>query len=105
LISTEVGAEGLNLQFCSNIINYDLPYNPQRIEQRIGRCHRYGQKHDVAVFNFVNHSSYIDQRVYGILKEKFGLFDGLFGASDGVIGVLENIGFENHVAEIYELLF
>ena len=101
LVSTEVGAEGLNLQFCSNIINYDLPYNPQRIEQRIGRCHRYGQKFDVTVFNFVNYSSYIDKRVYSILSEKFGLFDGIFGSSDGVIGTLENIGFERRLTDIY----
>ncbi len=47
MIATEAGAEGINLQFCSLVVNYDLPWNPQRIEQRIGRCHRYGQKHDV----------------------------------------------------------
>ena len=51
LIATEAGAEGINLQFCSLVINYDLPWNPQRIEQRIGRSHRYGQKHDVVVVN------------------------------------------------------
>ena len=49
MIATEAAAEGVNLQFCSLVINYDLPWNPQRIEQRIGRCHRYGQKHDVVV--------------------------------------------------------
>jgi superfamily II DNA/RNA helicase len=49
MIATEAGAEGVNLQFCSMVINYDLPWNPQRIEQRIGRCHRYGQKNDVVV--------------------------------------------------------
>ena len=57
MIATEAGAEGVNLQFCSLVINYDLPWNPQRIEQRIGRCHRYGQKHDVVVINFVNHQN------------------------------------------------
>ncbi len=54
MIATEAGAEGINLQFCSLVVNYDLPWNPQRIEQRIGRCHRYGQKHDVVVVNFIN---------------------------------------------------
>jgi superfamily II DNA/RNA helicase len=54
MIATEAGAEGINLQFCSLVVNYDLPWNPQRIEQRIGRCHRYGQKHDVVVVNFLN---------------------------------------------------
>ena len=57
MIATEAGAEGINLQFCSLVINYDLPWNPQRIEQRIGRCHRYGQKHDVVVVNFVDRSN------------------------------------------------
>ena len=54
MIATEAGAEGINLQFCSMVVNYDLPWNPQRIEQRIGRCHRYGQKYDVVVVNFLN---------------------------------------------------
>lgn len=54
MIATEAGAEGINLQFCSLVVNYDLPWNPQRIEQRIGRCHRYGQQHDVVVVNFLN---------------------------------------------------
>ena len=54
MIATEAAAEGINLQFCSLVVNYDLPWNPQRIEQRIGRCHRYGQKYDVVVVNFLN---------------------------------------------------
>lgn len=63
MIATEAGAEGVNLQFCSLVINYELPWNPQRIEQRIGRCHRYGQKHDVVVVNFIDHSNPADQRI------------------------------------------
>ncbi|MGI6387996.1 MAG: helicase-related protein [Desulfomonilia bacterium] len=63
-------AEGINLQFCSLVVNYDLPWNPQRIEQRIGRCHRYGQKHDVVVINFLNKNNAADQRVYQLLSEK-----------------------------------
>jgi len=62
MIATESGAEGLNLQFCSLVVNYDLPWNPQRIEQRIGRCHRYGQMHDVVVINFINRKNAADQR-------------------------------------------
>jgi adenine-specific DNA-methyltransferase len=88
LIATEAAAEGVNLQFCSLVINYDLPWNPQRIEQRIGRCHRYGQKHDVLVVNFVNLRNAADKRVYQLLHEKFRLFDGIFGASDEVLGAL-----------------
>ena len=64
MIATEAGAEGINLQFCAMVVNYDLPWNPQRIEQRIGRCHRYGQKHDVVVVNFLNQKNEADQRVY-----------------------------------------
>jgi SNF2 family DNA or RNA helicase len=88
MIATEAGAEGINLQFCSLVINYDLPWNPQRIEQRIGRCHRYGQKHDVVVVNFVDRSNEADARVYELLAQKFQLFEGVFGASDEVLGAI-----------------
>ncbi|WP_140440593.1 helicase-related protein, partial [Escherichia coli] len=84
MIATEAAAEGVNLQFCSLLINYDLPWNPQRIEQRIGRCHRYGQEFDVVVINFLNQRNQADQRVLELLTEKFNLFDGVFGASDSV---------------------
>lgn len=103
LIATEAGAEGLNLQFCSLVINYDLPWNPQRIEQRIGRCHRYGQKYDVVVINFLNEKNEADRRVYRILSEKFHLFSGVFGASDDVLGSLESgVDFERKVLDIYQ---
>jgi superfamily II DNA or RNA helicase len=103
LIATEAGAEGLNLQFCSAIINFDLPWNPQRIEQRIGRCHRYGQKFDVVVINFLNERNAADQRVYELLEQKFNLFSGVFGASDEVLGSIEaGIDFERRVLEIYQ---
>ena len=84
------GAEGINLQFCALVVNYDLPWNPQRIEQRIGRCHRYGQKHDVVVVNFLNRNNEADQRVFRLLAEKFSLFEGVFGASDEVLGAIES---------------
>jgi len=103
MIATEAGAEGVNLQFCSLIINYDLPWNPQRIEQRIGRCHRYGQKHDVVVINFVNRKNAADQRVYDLLDIKFKLFKGVFGASDEVLGTIESgVDFEKRIAGIYQ---
>ncbi|MHC5225052.1 SNF2-related protein [Ignatzschineria sp. LJL83] len=103
MIATEAGAEGINLQFCSLIINYDLPWNPQRIEQRIGRCHRYGQKHDVVVVNFVDRSNEADSRVYELLSEKFQLFDGVFGASDEILGTIgSGVDFEKRIAEIYQ---
>ncbi len=102
-IATEAAAEGVNLQFCSLVINYDLPWNPQRIEQRIGRCHRYGQKHDVVVINFVNESNLADLRIAELLTDKFKLFDGIFGSSDDVLGVLEDgVDFERRVLDIYQ---
>jgi adenine-specific DNA-methyltransferase len=103
MIATEAGAEGINLQFCSMVVNYDLPWNPQRIEQRIGRCHRYGQKHDVVVVNFLNRKNEADQRVYQLLSEKFQLFEGVFGASDEVLGAIESgVDFEKRIAGIYQ---
>ncbi len=103
MIATEAGAEGINLQFCSLVVNYDLPWNPQRIEQRIGRCHRYGQKHDVVVVNFLNRKNEADQRVYQLLSEKFKLFEGVFGASDEVLGAIESgVDFEKRIGTIYQ---
>ncbi|WP_286262236.1 SNF2-related protein [Thalassotalea atypica] len=103
MIATEAAAEGVNLQFCSLIINYDLPWNPQRVEQRIGRCHRYGQKFDVVVINFLNESNKADQRVLELLTEKFHLFDGVFGASDDILGSIESgVDFEKRIQFIYD---
>lgn len=103
MIATEAAAEGINLQFCSLIINYDLPWNPQRIEQRIGRCHRYGQKHDVVVVNFLNRKNAADKRVFELLSEKFQLFDGVFGSSDEVLGAIgSGVDFEKRISQIYQ---
>jgi superfamily II DNA/RNA helicase len=103
MIATEAAAEGINLQFCSLVVNYDLPWNPQRIEQRIGRCHRYGQKFDVVVVNFLNNTNAADQRVYQLLDEKFQLFNGVFGASDEVLGAIESgVDFEKRIVKIYQ---
>lgn len=102
MIATEAAAEGINLQFCSLVVNYDMPWNPQRIEQRIGRCHRYGQKHDVVVINFLNKRNAADVRVYELLNEKFQLFNGVFGASDEVLGSIGNgVDFEKRISQIY----
>lgn len=103
LLATESAAEGVNLQFCSLVINYDLPWNPQRVEQRIGRCHRYGQQHDVVVVNFLNKRNEADQRVYQLLSEKFRLFEGVFGSSDEILGSLESgVDLERRIAEVYQ---
>lgn len=104
MIATEAAAEGINLQFCSLVVNYDMPWNPQRIEQRIGRCHRYGQNFDVVVINFLNKANAADVRVYELLDRKFQLFSGVFGASDEVLGAIGNgVDFEKRIAQIYQL--
>ena len=103
MIATEAASEGINLQFCSFIANFDLPWNPQRVEQRIGRCHRYGQRNDVVVCNFINVKNAADIRVYQLLYEKFHLFDGIFGASDDVLGSIESgVDFEKRLLQIYQ---
>jgi superfamily II DNA or RNA helicase len=103
LIATESGAEGINLQFCSLLINFDLPWNPQRVEQRIGRCHRYGQKIDVTVVNLLNLKNQAELRVHQLLEQKFLLFSGVFGASDEVLGAIEKgVDFERRVLEIVQ---
>ena len=84
-ISTEAGAKGLNLQFCSTVVNYDLPWNPQRIEQRIGRCHRYGQRHAVTVINFLARGNEAQQLTFDILSQKLELFGTVLDASDQVL--------------------
>lgn len=103
LLTTEAGAEGLNLQFCNIVVNYDLPWNPQRIEQRIGRCHRYGQNHEVVVANMLNTKNHADRRVLELLQQKLNLFDGLFGTSDEILGSIESgLDFEKRIFEIYQ---
>lgn len=103
MIATEAAAEGINLQFCNLVVNYDLPWNPQRIEQRIGRCHRYGQKFDVVVVNLLNRTNAADLRVYQLLDQKFRLFNGVFGSSDEVLGAVESgVDFEKRIAAIYQ---
>jgi len=103
MIATEAAAEGINLQFCSMVVNYDLPWNPQRIEQRIGRCHRYGQLYDVVVVNFLNSDNEVENRVFELLEKKYSLFQGVFGSSDHVLGSIENgLDFEKRMIEAYK---
>ncbi|MEM7169967.1 MAG: SNF2-related protein [Pseudomonadota bacterium] len=101
LLATESGAEGLNLQFCSLVVNFDLPWNPQRIEQRIGRCHRLKQQSDVTVVNFLNQNNRAEARAYELLTKKFGVFQETFDSSDAVMGSLEpGAVFERRVLEM-----
>ncbi|WP_336626444.1 MULTISPECIES: SNF2-related protein [unclassified Microbacterium] len=103
VIATEAAAEGINLQFCSMLVNYDLPWNPQRVEQRIGRVHRYGQGHNVIVVNFSNQGNLAEERILELLTEKFNLFTSVFGASDEVLGTIEDgLDFEKSIAGILE---
>src|SRR5260221_1714939 len=85
LVCTEAGAKGLNLQFCETVINYDLPWNPQRIEQRIGRCHRYSQQRDVTVVNFIARDNEAHRLTFEILSQKLDLFGRVLDASDLVL--------------------
>jgi superfamily II DNA or RNA helicase len=85
LVCTEAGAKGLNLQFCDTVINYDLPWNPQRIEQRIGRCHRYSQERDVTVVNFIARDNEAHRLTFEILSQKLDLFGRVLDASDHVL--------------------
>lgn len=101
MIATEAASEGINLQFCSMLINYDLPWNPQRVEQRIGRVHRMGQKYDVVVVNFSNEGNTAEQRILDLLANKFNLFKSTFGVSNDVLGAIENgIDFERQISDI-----
>lgn len=103
LIATESGAEGINLQFCSLLINYDLPWNPQRVEQRIGRCHRYGQAIDVTVVNMMNRGNHAEARIVELLASKFNLFSGVFGSSDEVLGAIESgVDIEKRILDIVQ---
>jgi len=103
MIATESAAEWVNLQFCSLLINYDLPWNPQRIEQRIWRCHRYWQQHDVIVMNFLNERNYADQRVFELLSDKFELFKWVFDASDKILWELWDwTDIEQKILKVYQ---
>ncbi len=112
LVCTEAGAKGLNLQFCETIINYDLPWNPQRIEQRIGRCHRYSQQRDVTVVNFIARDNEAHHLTFEILSQKLDLFGRVLDASDHVLHEPRtdapetavsavSIEFENDLRKIY----
>ncbi|MCP5499071.1 MAG: DEAD/DEAH box helicase family protein [Leptospiraceae bacterium] len=89
LICTEAGGEGRNLQFSNILINYDLPWSPLKIEQRIGRIHRFGQKKDVYIFNFASKDT-VAERILEVLNHKIKLFEDSIGASDALLGTIED---------------
>ncbi|URN93085.1 MAG: DEAD/DEAH box helicase [Candidatus Pristimantibacillus lignocellulolyticus] len=89
LIATEAGGEGINLQFCHHMINFDLPWNPMRVEQRIGRVHRLGQTHDVHIFNLCTQGT-IEEHILHLLHEKINLFELVIGGLDHILEKLES---------------
>ena len=84
LIATEAGGEGINLQFCNRLINYDMPWNPMRVEQRIGRVHRLGQTRDVYIYNLATANT-IEEKILHLLYEKINLFEMVIGELDTII--------------------
>ncbi len=100
LIATEAGGEGINLQFCQHIINYDLPWNPMRIEQRIGRIHRIGQEHDVHIYNFATENT-IEEHILRLLYEKINLFENVIGDLDEILSRVGMKNIEQHIRDIF----
>ena len=84
LIATEAGGEGINLQFCHHVINYDLPWNPMKLEQRIGRVHRLGQEHDVQIYNLAIANT-IEQNILDLLQTKIDVFEKVVGELDEIL--------------------
>jgi superfamily II DNA or RNA helicase len=101
LVSTESGGEGRNLQFCNTIINFDLPWNPMRIEQRIGRLHRIGQRRDVFIFN-LSVCDTLEDNILSILDSKINMFEMVIGEIEPILGYLgEDREFEDIIMEIW----
>jgi SNF2 family DNA or RNA helicase len=101
LLSTESAGEGRNLQFCHVMINVDLPWNPMQIEQRLGRLHRVGQRHDVLLTNLVSRGT-IEERILHVLESKINLFELVIGELDMILGrVNDDFDFESSVFTAY----
>ncbi|WP_085523383.1 DEAD/DEAH box helicase [Tuberibacillus sp. Marseille-P3662] len=101
LIATEAGGEGINLQFCQHIINYDLPWNPMRIEQRIGRIHRLGQEEDVHIYNFATKNT-VEEHILQLLYDKINLFENIIGELDEILTKLDLGNIDQHIKTIFE---
>ena len=100
LIATEAGGEGINLQFCNHIINFDLPWNPMRLEQRIGRIHRLGQEKDVMIYNFAIQNT-VEEHILKLLYEKIELFEKVIGDLDDILTKLDFGSIEDHLIDIF----
>ncbi|ANB60389.1 DEAD/DEAH box helicase [Anoxybacteroides amylolyticum] len=101
LIATEAGGEGINLQFCHHVINYDLPWNPMRLEQRIGRVHRLGQTNDVYIYNFAVKDT-VEEHVLKLLYEKIRLFERVVGELDDILTKMNMTDFEEYLHDILQ---
>lgn len=88
LIATESGGEGINLQFCHHVINYDLPWNPMKLEQRIGRVHRLGQEHDVHIYNLAIDNT-IEIDILNLLYKKIDVFEKVVGDLDDILSAFK----------------
>ena len=101
LVSTESGGEGLNFQFCNQVVNFDLPWNPMRLEQRIGRVHRLGQSRDVHIFNLLTKDT-IEEHIMYLLHQKINMFETIIGELDAILLHL-NLGksFESEIMKIF----
>jgi SNF2 family DNA or RNA helicase len=100
LVATEAGGEGINLQFCHHMINFDLPWNPMRIEQRIGRVHRLGQTHDVKIYN-LSTTGTIEEHIVSLLHEKINMFELVIGGLDVILEKFEQkTSLETHLSKI-----
>jgi SNF2 family DNA or RNA helicase len=101
LLSTEAAGEGRNLQFCHSMVNFDLPWNPMQIEQRLGRIHRIGQDREVLLTNLVTRGT-VEERVFGVLEAKINLFELVIGELDMILGRIEDdFDFESSVFHAY----
>lgn len=99
LIATEAGGEGINLQFCSHLINFDLPWNPMRLEQRIGRIHRLGQEKDVMIYNFATRNT-VEEHILKLLYEKIHLFEKVVGELDDILTKLDITNIEEYLIDV-----
>ena len=101
MVSTESGGEGLNFQFCHIIVNFDLPWNPMRLEQRIGRVHRLGQTEDVHIYNLVTENT-IEEHIMYLLHKKINMFEEIIGELDAILLHLNlEKSFESEIMKIF----
>ena len=102
LVATDAAAEGLNFQFCGALVNYDMPWNPMRVEQRIGRLHRLGQVNDVAIFNLSCNET-IESHLIELLARKIRMFELVIGELDLILGNMQGTqSFEDLLREAWE---